>query len=212
MLAVETLLRRIPQQNRGQRRVEKILNAASQLFVEVGYEAATTNAIAAKANTSIGSLYQFFPNKEAILHALAARYLDQLRTLYDQALTIESAHLPLPVLLDRIIDPLAEFKSAYPGFEPIFFGAHASARLAAAAEELHQEVIRRVDAIFSARAPALPASRRKLYATISIAIVEALLPISKAANDLSRVQVITETKRLLLDYLGPVIGLEGKNG
>lgn len=211
-LADEILLRRVPRQDRGQRRVERILNVAAQLFAEVGYEAASTNAIAARANTSIGSLYQFFPNKEAILHALAARYLDQLRALYDQVLTAESAHLPLPVLLDRIIDPLAEFKGAHPGFEPIFFRTYASASLAAAAEELHQEVIRRVEAIFAARTPALAAGQCSLYVTISVAVVEALLPLSEAANGLSRAQVITETKRLLLAYLGPVIGFEGKNG
>ncbi|HXV97773.1 MAG TPA: TetR/AcrR family transcriptional regulator, partial [Anaerolineae bacterium] len=174
-MAEEISLRRVPQQGRGQRRVDKILDTAAQLFTEIGYEAATTNAIAARADTSIGSLYQFFPNKEAILQALAARYLDQLRALYDQVLTAESAHLPLPALLDRIIDPLAEFKPAHPGFEPIFFGAHTSPSLAAAAEELHQAVIRRVEAIFAARAPQLEADQRRLYALISVAVVGALL-------------------------------------
>jgi len=211
-LIEETPLRRIPQQDRGQRRVDKILDAAAQMFAEVGYEAATTNAIAARANTSVGSLYQFFPNKESILQMLAACYLDQLRALHDQVLTAETAQLPLPMLLDSIIDPLAEFKAAQPGFEPIFFGAHASASLAAAAEELHQTVIRRVDAIFAARAPALTASQRNLYVTISVAVVEALLPLSESAAELSRAQIIAETKRLLLVYLEPVMGFGGEDG
>lgn len=212
MLEEESSLRRIPQQDRGQRRVEKILQAAAQLFVELGYEATTTNAIAARAETSIGSLYQFFPNKEAILHALAARYLDHLRALYDRVLTPDTAYLPLPLLLARIIDPLAEFKGAHPGFEPIFFGAHASPSLAQAAQELHQEVIRRVDAIFASRAPALTVHERNLHVTISVAVVEALLPLAEKAGEPRHAEVVAETKRLLLLYLGPIIGDEAKNG
>lgn len=101
-MAEEILLRRVPQQDRGPRRVEKILHAAAQLFAEVSYDAATTNAIAARAKTSVGSLYQFFPPKEAILQTLATRYLDQLRDLYDLVLTAEAAHLPLPVTGDWV--------------------------------------------------------------------------------------------------------------
>jgi AcrR family transcriptional regulator len=82
-------LRRVPQQARGAQRITKILDAADELFAETGYEAATTNAIAARANTSIGSLYQFFPNKEAIFTALAQRYATELSNSYDKVLGTE---------------------------------------------------------------------------------------------------------------------------
>src|SRR3954454_8645319 len=68
--------RRTPQQQRSQLRVASILEAAGQLLEEVGAGALTTNAIARKAGTSIGSLYQFFPNKAAVLSRLA----DSFRT------------------------------------------------------------------------------------------------------------------------------------
>ena len=71
-MAGKKVLRREPRQERGRRRIEGILEAAARVFAEVGYEAATTNAIAREARTSIGSLYQFFPNKGAVLEALAA--------------------------------------------------------------------------------------------------------------------------------------------
>ena len=61
----ETTMRRTPKQKRGQQRVEQILDAAARLIVAEGYENVSTNAIAKEANTSIGSLYQFFPNKDA---------------------------------------------------------------------------------------------------------------------------------------------------
>src|SRR4029453_16498017 len=50
--------------------------------------------------------------------------------------------------------------------------------------------------------PTLTTSQRHLYATISVAVVEALLPLSEAVAELSRAQIIAETKRLLLVYLG----------
>jgi AcrR family transcriptional regulator len=57
-------------QVRGQQRMELVLDVAAQVFAEVGFEAATTNAIAARAGMSPGSPYQFFPNKDAIAKAL----------------------------------------------------------------------------------------------------------------------------------------------
>src|SRR6516164_9853881 len=102
-VARKKVLRRQPRQARGKRRIAKILEAAGELFAKVGYEAATTNAIARQAKTSIGSLYQFFPNKEMILHALADRYLAELRAVHDAMLGEQAVRLPLPALYDRII-------------------------------------------------------------------------------------------------------------
>src|SRR4051812_43963566 len=75
-VATRTGTRRQP---RGERRIDQILLAAGVVFARVGYERATTNAIAAEAGISPGSLYQFFPNKEAIAGALETRYAEQMR-------------------------------------------------------------------------------------------------------------------------------------
>ena len=63
-------------QARGEARIDQILIAAAECFGEHGYEATTTNRIAARAGISPGSLYQFFKNKEDIAHALATRYTE----------------------------------------------------------------------------------------------------------------------------------------
>ena len=65
---------------RGERRVASLLDAAGHVFGELGYHAANTNAIAAEAKVSPATLYQFFPNKEAIADALETRYAMELRT------------------------------------------------------------------------------------------------------------------------------------
>src|SRR3984893_8176245 len=65
--------RRIPIQERGEKRVAGLLEAAAAIFAEVGFEAATMRDIAERAGASIGSLYQFFPNKEVVAQAIKTR-------------------------------------------------------------------------------------------------------------------------------------------
>jgi len=68
--------RKSPAQERSRFTVEQIVQAATQVFAERGYAGATTNHIAERAGVSIGSLYQYFPNKEAILVTLAKRHVE----------------------------------------------------------------------------------------------------------------------------------------
>lgn len=60
-------------QARGERRIAQLLDAAASVFCTSGYTAASTNAIAREAGVSPGTLYQFFPNKEAIAVELGGR-------------------------------------------------------------------------------------------------------------------------------------------
>lgn len=69
--------RRKPRQVRAELTRERILTAAAHVFAEYGYAAYTTNRIAERAHVSIGSLYQYFPNKDAILAELAVQHIDR---------------------------------------------------------------------------------------------------------------------------------------
>jgi AcrR family transcriptional regulator len=69
--------RRQPRQVRAELTRERILTAAAHIFAEYGYAAGTTNRIAERARISIGSLYQYFPNKAAILAKLLVRHIDR---------------------------------------------------------------------------------------------------------------------------------------
>lgn len=68
--------RKRPRQQRSERTRDDILDAAVQVFAQYGYARGTTNRIAGRADISIGSLYQYYPNKDAILIELASRHLD----------------------------------------------------------------------------------------------------------------------------------------
>ena len=67
--------RKSPSQERSRQTVERILDAAARIFHEHGYARTTTNDIADEAGLSIGSLYQYFPNKDALLVALTKRHI-----------------------------------------------------------------------------------------------------------------------------------------
>ncbi|HSL73093.1 MAG TPA: TetR/AcrR family transcriptional regulator [Ilumatobacteraceae bacterium] len=67
--------RKRPRQTRSTETVDRILAAAARIFDERGYRATTTNHVAAEAGVSIGSLYQYFPNKDALLVALAEQHI-----------------------------------------------------------------------------------------------------------------------------------------
>lgn len=68
---------RQPKRERGRQRVEALLDAAALVFLERGMEAATMTEIAARAGASIGSLYQFFPNKAVLALALHERFVSK---------------------------------------------------------------------------------------------------------------------------------------
>lgn len=68
--------RKQPRQARAEVTRQRILTAAAHVFADYGYAAGTTNRIAERARISIGSLYQYYPNKDAILVELLTRHLD----------------------------------------------------------------------------------------------------------------------------------------
>jgi len=111
-------MRRTPQQERGQRRVQQILDAAAEVFAEVGYEVATTNMIAHRANTSIGSLYQFFPNKDSIVKMLARRLAEEL----EQELMAPTPGDDCTDAIGNFVDEIYRFSQEHAGFLALLHG------------------------------------------------------------------------------------------
>ena len=70
--------RKAPAQDRSRATVEVILDAAARILVKDGYELFTTNRVAERAGVSVGSLYQYFPNKESLLAELMRLHVEEL--------------------------------------------------------------------------------------------------------------------------------------
>jgi AcrR family transcriptional regulator len=102
---------RAPRRQRGHARVEVLLAAAAQVFADKGYDAATTTEIAAVAQSSIGSLYQFFPTKEKIAQALIEQQAQDL-----DAMAEASPGWDIAELSRRLVQALIEFRGRHPSF------------------------------------------------------------------------------------------------
>lgn len=95
--------RRKPAQERSRSTTEAILQATAQILPKVGFEAASTNRIAEIAGVSIGSLYQYFPNRDAIINALIEREVENhFRAASQQLLELKDA--PKVDLVDGILE------------------------------------------------------------------------------------------------------------
>ena len=81
--ATELSPRRLPTQQRARETVEQVLLAAGTEIEREGLDKLTTKRIAAAAGLSVGAIYEYFPNKEAIVHALADQWLGKVREAVD---------------------------------------------------------------------------------------------------------------------------------
>lgn len=115
-------VRRTPQQARSKARLARVLQAAERVLVAEGVQALTTTRIAAEAQVSVGSLYQYLPDRDAIIDALAAGYFARLESTMDElvrAATAEQWDDPVGVLIDAYA---AIYRTEH-GFRALWFGS-----------------------------------------------------------------------------------------
>jgi AcrR family transcriptional regulator len=99
--------RRKPQQRRAQQTVEAILDAVTRILKREGFDRVTTNRIAEVAGVSIGSVYQYFPDKRAIFVALHERHVEQIDRLVESKM-LEHAASPLETLMRAMIEAMVD--------------------------------------------------------------------------------------------------------
>lgn len=195
-------MRRQPKQARSQERVHHILDVAEQLFIELGYNQTTTRAIASRAEVPVGSLYQFFPDKEAIVKALANRYFEQEYHLFVQ-LNAELAEAPIAVYVDRTIDAFDQFATNHPGYRAVL---EQLIDLMTAADinsldEYDQMILKELAHFLERRNPSLDTAKCELIATTIVKAANELLWLSLTRDRTFREQLVAETKTLIAAYL-----------
>jgi AcrR family transcriptional regulator len=107
--------RRTPQRKHGERRVIALLDAADAVIVEHGYGGATMTLIAERAGSSIGTVYQYFSDKDAIVYALGARYAEEMASLWPP-LAEQLQMLDLDAFVDTLIQALVLFMAERPAY------------------------------------------------------------------------------------------------
>ncbi|MEM9769802.1 MAG: TetR/AcrR family transcriptional regulator [Cyanobacteria bacterium P01_D01_bin.71] len=196
-------MRRQPQQARSQERVKQILDVAEQLFLEMGYESTTTRAIAARASISVGSLYQFFPDKEAILKALAVQYMQTQYQRFLDLHTPAAVHLPLRSYVDQMIDVFDQFYTDYPGSKAIFeqlLNTITWSKIEKI-DDFEYQLIDELARFFQTRKSSLSMTKCERIAMIITKTTTELLWLSLSSDQALRQDLVAETKLLTWSYL-----------
>lgn len=120
--------RRLPTQERSRLRCNRVLDAAADLVDRHGPDTITTARIAAAARVSIGWLYDFFPNREAVFDAIVERSLDKVVPIVE-SVHRNCANQPWAVVIDSVIDTLFDFYRTEPGFRVLWFSRFQSAQM-----------------------------------------------------------------------------------
>jgi AcrR family transcriptional regulator len=174
--------RKTPVQRRGVETRDRIVEAAARVFSRHGYAAGTTNRIAAEAGLSVGSLYQYFPNKDAILVELVRRHVAAgaaaVRDALDAAVAGAAArggHLDVEAALGAVVDAVIALHLDDPGLHQVLF--EESPRPPEVLVELRvmeRALVERAAALLAA-APEVRVADPVLAARIAVVTVESLV-------------------------------------
>ncbi len=194
-------VRRKPQQQRGALRMRAMLEAAAEVMGEVGYDAATMTTIAARSASSIGAVYQYFPNKDAIVRALRAMYGDDMERRWD-GLIADAAPLGVLELSERIIDLMVDFVTERPGYFAVLNAPLNYRRDADARHRLREKFGR----AFQQKQPALSDEQALRMANVVLQVVKSLNPLLSPVGAAERRALVAEFKLVLSSYLAARLG------
>jgi AcrR family transcriptional regulator len=188
---------RLPKRARGKERVAKLLQAATAVFAEKGYEAATMTEIAARAGAPIGSLYQFFPVKAALADTLVQSYIALLAADL-QELEARANRMDTQTLVASLLGLLRAHPKERAAAQPL-----AEARKK---EETRRPALRRmlrgqIAAILRARAPTLGAEAAREMAIVMLTLMKASSILSDEEGLPGRAAALRELRALAVQYL-----------
>ncbi|MEJ1930187.1 TetR/AcrR family transcriptional regulator [Nostoc sp. NIES-2111] len=203
--------RRKPSGDRGRQRRDLILNTAADLLAEGGVEAINTNALAERANISIGSVYQYFSNKQAILTALGERYMQQLSSNTLAALKQDVSNLDFSTIVDRVIDPMISFERKHPAFRQLNAGHEGEGTLAEEAKRIDQEILATIYDLLLRICPGLNPTQGWHTARVTKALYKGMSYLIQQEKEIQNAggnvdAMIADMKRMMVSYLENQLG------
>jgi AcrR family transcriptional regulator len=189
-----------PKRERGKLRVAALLNASGELFAEKGYDATTMTEIAQRAGASIGSLYQFFPSKEALAEALFLRYAARVAEKFDDFLK-SAPMLNAAQLADMLVDMKLDMHSHRDAAIAL---SESIAAIVERRKPMRDVTCAKLAAILQAMNPALP----ERQATVSAAAVQQVM---KSVQTLAAMEretghpFVAEARKMLSAYIAQAL-------
>lgn len=191
-----------PRQDRGLRRVEKILDAAEEEVLRVGVDGLTMNAVAKRAATAAGSLYQFFPGKPALIAALCARHDRALALLAEEtaARLADPASLGLTARAIAFLRPFVDYYARHPVYLVLAEAAQRSDQAMLTQRVADDGVAQALADCLRPRVGAGGAERLEIACRMMVETGHAAIAASLAANPSQRGLWQAELERMVAAY------------
>ena len=187
---------------RGEKRRQDLLRAAATVFGRLGYHETTTNAIASEADVSPATLYQFFPNKEAIASALASMYARQMADA-ERSLDPEGT-LGFDEAIHELINICIRFNRQHPEFHTLVTDAPLSEEARGEKQALGQVFVEFIAERLHLARPELSRAECKYHGQIALMIFRGILDELTLATRTSRPRLQQAMHDAILRYLEPV--------
>jgi AcrR family transcriptional regulator len=194
-------LRRVPVQGRSVARVARMLDACAELVDEIGYEALTTTLLAERAGVAIGSIYQFFPDKRAVVQALTLRNLEA----YLIRLAARFADATFSQWWDGVDAAIDEYIAMHrdiPGFRTLHFGDVVDVHLLDEDKDNNEVIAASLTTLLNDAFGILSTQPDAEFPiTIAVEAADALIKLAFRRDQNGDARVLAEAKSLIHEYL-----------
>ncbi|ROS62116.1 TetR family transcriptional regulator [Frigoribacterium sp. PhB160] len=198
-----SLLRNEPVQARSSARLTGLLDAAASIIDEIGYERLTTAMVAERAGASIGTVYRYFPDRIAVVDALALRCMQRLTARVVEAVSHDDV-TDWRQAVDLVVDAKVEMYRTEPGFRAIRFGDVpdlGAPQQAPVSSPLADSVLR----LLVERFDVVADERTELAVQVVVEIGNGLLARAFVAGGRGDERFVEECRRVVTSYLEPVL-------
>ncbi len=187
-----------PRRQRGHERVSALTDAGAYVLAEKGYDAATMTEIAERAGASIGSLYQFFPTKEALAAEIHARLLDELAAMLDE-LASETGGAPVATMADQLFAGFVAFLEANPVFTIV---AERRGIDPAVKKQARAQLRGRIETLLGAVEPPVQTTQRAPLAAVILHLMRVAAMLRSDDDKSIRTSAVAQIKEMLTAHLG----------
>lgn len=201
---IAQIVQRPPQQARGRERVAAILDACARLIVTDNVSKLTMHTIAKEAGTSIGSMYHFFADKQAVLQALGERHLGAIQCVTEQIMAIEQAQwvaYDTAQVVERLFMPVIRYIEAHADFM-LMISPGFSAPLRA--PQLQADIEGHYARVLAMRTPALTGTHLRRTVRTLFGLPLGLVQITLSNSEFKRELLLEEAPVALAAYLQTV--------
>lgn len=197
---------RIPQQARGHERANRILEGCARLIVRSGRAKLTMNLIAKESRTAIGSLYHFFPNKEAVLSALRLRHVQAIKESMQNIRRISAEEwitISTDDMVQKLTMPLVEYLATNP--DCLVAADNENEREKGGDTELVEDIFRTYDFALRSRMPYYDEAERRRHVMATLGLPIGLLQICKDHPDTRDDFMKIEIPRVFASYFNALM-------